>query len=92
MKLKEIFNQGVVNGNLAFTSNQERSSCLVKLKCYLLDQPLIAFLVMITRNNRISDGSFGKLKRLSIQPDWIAEVMGIPVHGSSKGEVDPGNL
>ena len=26
-KLKVIFNLGVVDGNLAFTSNQERSSC-----------------------------------------------------------------
>ena len=31
-KLKVIFNLGVVDGNLAFTSNQERSSCSIDYK------------------------------------------------------------
>ena len=30
-KLKVIFNLGVVDGNLAFTSNQERSSCCIQI-------------------------------------------------------------
>ena len=33
-KLKVILDIGVVDGNLAFTSNQERSSCLISIICY----------------------------------------------------------